>query len=638
MKYKIGTYKIWFAFMQLIPVSLLADTIYIDNINIHATREQFYHQHTNNTYAVDSFSKSVYGNLQLQDLLQYTTNIYINNYGLGATATISMRGTADDQTTVFWNGVNIRSTTLGTTDISLLPFSANSKINIVTNSASSVYGSGAFGGSILLSNEANWKNKISSNTQYILGSFQQHAVAQNVSIGNTKVQFQTQNFFQKAESNFFFKDVYLIAKPIRQMEHNAMQNWATQNYIFLKLKNQQQINIGSWVQQKQKEIPANMGGNLKSNAWQNDFSVKNYILYKKVLKKGSLYNRFSTVYDFQNYTNPDILVDAKYKLYNVTNSINYRHYFKRNVKLDIGLDYFFDKVNTTEYNNKIKEHRASFFVGAKHDIKQFSFNASARQEMYNQKYIRPMFAFQMNYVSKSNLLTLNLNYADKFRLPDFNDKYWIVGGNPDLLPEKGYSTELNVNVNIPFKTTQYNLALLNSIYFTRIKDNIVWSPLFGSFWQPQNIKNTQHYGFETSVKQIWNIIPQFRIICNTQYALNKSTIIKDIVPYSIGKFLRYKPLHKLRANIILDEQYFFVALNYNYNSIRFTDDENSRAFMLPAYHLLDFIIGYKLNLKNVRTQFIFQVNNITNTSYEVIRSYAQLLRNYRLTFQINYSQ
>jgi vitamin B12 transporter len=638
MKYKKCTYYLLFVIAQMVfAYPSFADTISIENITIQAIREHFYSSQ-NNTYKIDSFSKVFYGNNNLSELLQNSTNVLVNSYGLGASSTISMRGTADDQTAILWNGINIRSITLGSTDVSIIPIQALDNISIVTNSASSIYGSGTFGGAILINNEPNWKNKLFLNTQYIFGSYKQHYINENLQLGNTKVQFQSNAIFQKAENDFWYKDVYLLQKPIRQIQHNALQNWAVVNNLFAKFKKQQFLNIGFWIQQKEKEFPATMGGSLESSKIQKDFTSKNYVLYKKIFSKSILYNRLSAIYDYQNYTDKLQNIDATYSIYRISNSLNYRFFPINNLIFDFGADYFFDKAKVTEYKKSYAEHRAALFFGAKYQIKNFSFNSTIRQEISKRKYIRPLFGFDVAYTSSNNRVYLNLNYADKFRLPDFNDKYWTIGGNPNLIPEKGYTVEFNTRFNLCHSKNKNQFYWTNAYYYSKIIDNIVWTPLTSTYWQPRNVKNTQHFGIESKLEYKWQIHPFLYLQTNVNYAFNKSTILKDITPATEGKLLRYKPMHKLQANFLLDDKYFSFGLNYNYTAKRFTDDENSTVFQLPSYHLIDILFTYKLYFNKIITRFTFQINNIGNTTYESIRSYAQPLRNYKLTFQINYSK
>jgi hypothetical protein len=137
-----------FVFVQIEFASpIFADTIPIPEVLIQSSRENFYSA-SNYNYKIDSFQLHYYGQNSIADVLQNFTPVQINSYGVGGIATISLRGTADDQTSVFWNGIRINSLTLGTMDISLIPVNAATSIQIVTDASSAVLGSGNFGGAV----------------------------------------------------------------------------------------------------------------------------------------------------------------------------------------------------------------------------------------------------------------------------------------------------------------------------------------------------------------------------------------------------------------------------------------------------------------------------------------------------------
>ena len=73
-----------------------------------------------------------------------------------------------------------------------------------------------------------------------------------------------------------------------------------------------------------------------------------------------------------------------------------------------------------------------------------------------------------------------------------------------------------------------------------------------------------------------------------------------------------------------------------YTGQRFADDENIKVFQLKPYSLIDLFIAFKGEYKNVHAEFGFKVNNLLNTQYESLRSYAQPLRNYTITIILNY--
>ena len=158
-------------------------------------------------------------------------------------------------------------------------------------------------------------------------------------------------------------------------------------------------------------------------------------------------------------------------------------------------------------------------------------------------------------------------------------------------------------------------------------------------WSPKNIKTTQLYGSEIQVKYAVQQAEKFNFFINTIYSFNRAEIVKDINNSGLkGNFLRYKPQHTFKSNFYVEQKYIGLGADYMFASLKYTDEENFDFFALKPYHLLDAYITFKGAIKKHELQFMFKVNNITNTSYESIRSYAQPLRNYSITFIYNFSK
>lgn len=628
-----------FVFVQIeFANPLFADsiTLNIPEVMIQSSRENFYSA-GNLNYTLDSFQTHFYGQNSIADVLQNFTPVNINSYGLGGVATISIRGTADDQTSVFWNGLRINSLTLGTMDVSLIPINAVSSVQIVTNASSAVLGSGNFGGAILLNNNPVFNKRIDVNIRQDIGSFKNYRTNFSLHAGNKKVQFSSSSFYQHAKNNFPFYDKYKFDNPAVINLNNETRQWATIHQINFKLKKNQQLDLGNFTLSKQHNIPSNMGSYGKSQKYQNDFSTKTFVKYGKVFNHSQFYFRTGYLYDYILYHDSINKIYAPYFTHQLQNSINYRHFFKHRIVLDAGLDYNAEFAKVEEYKNKIIRHRGALFAGAKYSIKNFVLNATVRQEILNAKYIRPQFGFNISYSDEKSIVTTSISYADKFRLPDFNDLYWQPGGNKNLLPENGFTLEYNIAVQPFRKSSKNQFTFSNSLYYSVINNNIVWSPVVSGLYSPQNIKKTRHYGIESKIENVfqWNHTNAFKFSVNYNY--NHSTILKDNANQELaGNFIRYKPEHSVKSYFIFEDKYFNIGFNYLYTGQRFTDDENIKIFQLKPYSLADLFIAFKGSIKNVHAEFGFKINNLFNTQYESLRSYAQPLRSYNISLILNY--
>ncbi len=74
---------------------------------------------------------------------------------------ISMRGTSPQHTAVLWNGINITSFSLGQADFSILPAAAFDNVSVHEGAGSARFGSGAFGGTVLLNSRSPSTNSLS---------------------------------------------------------------------------------------------------------------------------------------------------------------------------------------------------------------------------------------------------------------------------------------------------------------------------------------------------------------------------------------------------------------------------------------------------------------------------------------------
>ncbi len=571
------------------------------------------------------------------EALQQQTAVQINSYGLGNSSSISIRGANDDHTNVYWNGLKINSLTLGGTDFSLIPFESSDEINVETNNSS-------FGGAISINTRPKWNNKFNLKIRNDIVSFNNYRNTISSKIGSKKIQFHTSAFYQSAKNNFTYVDVYKFDNPIDTANHNTLKSVGTVNNLFFQLKKQVFISIGSWFQKKDKELPTIMGSNEQSSKFQKDKSFRHYINIDKAISKGDMHFSIAHSYDELNYTDKRmptdtfLFINSNYKTNRISNSFLINNNFKHNLSLQSGYFYNINIANVKEYVKKVTDHIGEVYSHLKWETKQFNASVKITQPFSSFKYVRPQFYTDAGFQTKnySKQYAINISYSDKYRFPDLNDRYWNPGGNPNLKPEFGWT----LNVSNRFSTQKNNNHFFTNvnIYYSKIKNNIVWTPITNVIWSPKNLKSTQLYGIESDATYSYNRPDKFYIHIKTIYNFNRAQIIEDANNTDLkGNYLRYKPQHTFKINFYVEQKYIGIGANYIYTSGKFTDEENIIFFALKPYHLLDAYLTFKGTIKEKHSlQFIFKINNITNTSYESIRSFAQPLRNYSISFIYNF--
>ncbi len=213
-----------------------------------------------------------------------------------------------------------------------------------------------------------------------------------------------------------------------------------------------------------------------------------------------------------------------------------------------------------------------------------------------------------------------------FRSPTFNDRFWAgasANGNPDLVPENGWNKEFGFDLSsryFNFSATAYTL---------NISDMILWQQKENGNWMPNNIKQVWSRGLETKIKIQ---IKDLSIIGN--YAFTKSTneLATDPLDKTVGKQLRYVPLHKGNVSFIITEDNLQFSLNQSYTGEVITNYSTLTDNTLDAFILTDVSLKYSAN--NLPISIEAKVKNLLDKSYQTYQNYPNPGRELLLT--LNY--
>lgn len=144
---------------------------------------------------IDSVSMMKALTANLSELISQNTPVFVKEYGRGAMATASFRGTAPSHTQVSWNGIDLSSPMLGMVDFSTIPVYFTDNISLLYGPASLSEKSGALGGTVKLQNNADWQNHLSGRILTGIGSYGTWDEFLRINLGNKKLQFQSRAYF-----------------------------------------------------------------------------------------------------------------------------------------------------------------------------------------------------------------------------------------------------------------------------------------------------------------------------------------------------------------------------------------------------------------------------------------------------------
>jgi vitamin B12 transporter len=164
---------------------------------------------------------------------------------------------------------------------------------------------------------------------------------------------------------------------------------------------------------------------------------------------------------------------------------------------------------------------------------------------------------------------------------------------------------------------------------------IQWVPQLDGNYRPKNIKQVLAEGAEVKVtkkEQMRDLIISYAV--SYQFTKSVTKQAPDNQQNTIGKQLIYTPQHTATAFAQLIWRTFVVDFSAQYNGVRFTTSDNSAAYELPSFALINALIGKSWQIDNHSIDFSFSVKNVLNIDYQMYAGRAMPGRNYN--FQVSY--
>jgi iron complex outermembrane receptor protein len=612
---------------------------------------------------VDSLALQHKINLSLSDLLSESTQVFIKSHGRGALATASFRGSSPSHTQVSWNGININSPMAGMVDFSLIPVYIIDALNLKHGSASLADRSGGIGGAIAIDNQAEWNEKHGIAFMQGIGSYSTFDEFLQAGMGNRKIQSKTRLYHNYSKNDYSFVNRGIatidpstgdITNPIDTNDHAAYYRYGWLQEFYFKPGTRHVLSLKYWGQYADRSIPRPTSyegpdnSNLNSQADRDHRLVADWKFYDDF---GNLLLRSGYADKKLDYTQmnrvpglglvPAIWSESRQQ--SLYNTLTYSGRTDRDFSWEGRIDLNYhqvrsaDSVSGTGYTGSRSEI-ATLLAFSKGIGDRLNLNLLLRQEWVDGERIPliPYFGLDLRLIQGVDLL-LKGNIARNYHLPTLNDLYWQPGGNPELLPEEGYTVEVGMAYLQALGNQLLNTEL--TIYRSQIDHWILWIPSYKGFWEPRNIRSVLSKGLEYNMK-LQGKISEFDYEVSATYAYTRAINQGDPLIWSdgsYGKQLVYIPLHSGNLMMHLGWNMLYLTYQYNAYSERFTTSSNdvTRRDRLYPYFMNDISVGSSFHLKALDLSLEFKVYNLLNESYHTILYRPMPGRNYQLVLSVN---
>ncbi len=590
---------------------------------------------------IDSLILRQQSQLDIGTLLRRHTGIFVKGYGPGSLATTSLRGGTASQTAILWNGFSIQSPMNGQADLSLFPAFFADEVQVQFGGSSALWGSGAMGGTIFINNFKPLTTGFSA--QAGINSASIGDFGQNIKLSYSSQHFSTtlRAFNRDAKNQYRFENHTLAQGLIEQQLLAAFSQKGLLHETWFSIGSNHQFDLRWWWQDNDRNIPPSLDFRMYESH-QKDKSLRLSGQYQFSNKGLLLFVRGASFNDEINYTD-NFEYNGTSHFNSFIGETEARWTPLSNLLINGGINLQQTKANALEYENEKKRTSTALFASAKYTTlnQKLELVASGRQEFIpdNNVPFSPSLGFSLRLID-SWVLKANTGYS--YLLPSLNDLYWQPGGNPNLEPEQGWSSDLQIEriFSESEKENTFNpFAKIGlGAYNRKIRNWIIWVPNPNDpwLWSPVNQLEVHSYGIESHIggfwkqsktKLSWNLRYMFTVAKNTKSTIdNENTLNKQLinVPRSQAGF----NLSFLHKNLGL-------TYDQDLTGIRYTSPDNLN--WLPAYHTGHLAVHWHYNMASYRFGLNLGIENILNTRYQIIANRPMPMRFFRAGISISYN-
>ena len=243
-------------------------------------------------------------------------------------------------------------------------------------------------------------------------------------------------------------------------------------------------------------------------------------------------------------------------------------------------------------------------------------------------------------------LELRAFYKKIFRMPTFNDLYYVQIGNRLLKPE--YTTQYNLGIvyNKSFNKGIFtNIGIQADAYYNRVTDKIIATPTSNQLvWTMVNLGYVEIKGVDVGVTQGFKF---GQVVINTRLNYTYQTA-KDLTPEKdsggsggsdhtenfFGHQIPYIPWHS--GSAIVNATYRSWDMNYSfiYTGERYMLGGNIAENYIQPWYTHDMSITKNFQIKKSTFKITAEINNIFNQQYEVVKWYPMPGTNFKINLTL----
>ena len=553
----------------------------------------------------------------IADQIQNIIPVYFKEYGNGQLTTVTLRGLSASHTSILWNGLPVNSPTLGQFDFSIWPAFFTEKIAVHYGNSSSLYGSAALGGTVIIDNSWFQKDSILT-TQLGFGSFGNNQARTKILLHGNRLSSQSKIFYSFLKNDF--KYTVPRTKRIQFQKNASVENYGFDQKVRWELgKHNFFFNvaaINNW-RQIQPTITSSSTDELGTLAFRSVFT------HQAQWDEFSLFNSVGYLEDETTF-NEDLPTHSK--TFILSNQATME---KEIFDFRIGQISQYSSATSSNFADDLMDWRISLNGSVSYKTSNLKTSINLKQHISRDQAV---FSSGLGLVSSiMNTPRLKIEHRFQvntgFRVPTLNDKFWMPGGNPKLNSERSVGAEMGQNIFI-----QDGIFLCHidwNIFYNQVNNWIIWIPSDSSFYAPENLLKVKSRGIELSFGFVRKFT-QSTLNFSLSFVGNSSTEESGLLTQIKGSQLPYTPMLQSVTTVQLERKNFSFLIQGRQTGKRYTTLDNTDFDSIPSFFLFKMTLNKYFVLSKTLMILAFDMNNIFDSDYQNLKNRAMPGRNFNL--------
>lgn len=595
------------------------------------------------------------GILSVSDAVRRFSGVSVKDYGgIGGMKTVSIRGMGAQHTAVNYDGITMSNVQSGQIDISRFSLDNISFIALSIGQSDDIFQparSYASAGVLQITTaQPSFNGKsYSANVGLKTGSFGLfNPTLYYAHKLNDKLSIAINSGWERADGSYKFTYQNVDKTEERKRKNSDVSIWRTEFNLYGNFGKGGDLRFKANYLDSERGLPGSITFYKDDNnerVWNKDFFSQLYYnnsLSSKLNLKGQA--KFSrTYYKYQALNNnidgnkqEDRITQFEYY---VSAGILYNPL--ENLSISLFEDVFHNRLNSNFADVDSPSRNSSLTaLAAKYSNKHITItgsllatytkeNIKSGETPDDKNKITPAISLSYLPFTKTNL-RVRASYKKIFRVPTFDDMYYIRMGNINLKPE--YATQYNVGLTWVGKISNMLDFVNVSVdgYKNKIDDKIVPFPTMNIF-KMRNYGKVDMTGLDINTHFVKEVNNKVFIDLSGNYSYQKVIDVTDENSKNYKHQIPYTPRHYGSGAISIENSWVNIAYTVILSGKRYALDQNIADNEIEPYtdHSISLNKSFDINEQKLRLQL--NLINLSNKNYQIIKFYPMAGRSFTLS-------